>query len=199
MLTHLLSSKIRPSATGDKATVQGRQPRHPFAWPLCLKMTGLKMTVITTLLSVGGIAVMSGSRASIAIAQTSHFGDLAVGTGQLAGKLRGTTGGTTSLPAIVSSRDRHNNQCLGYADTKPDHLLILKENLPALTLQLKSGKVDTTLVVQGPDGVVRCGDDTGPQKAASITDSDWKEGVYKVWVGTATPGEQVDYVLTVQP
>jgi len=153
---------------------------------------------ILFLISLAVLGLASGGLAPLAIAQ-SHFGDFAVGTGQPTGKLRGTTGGKTSLPAIVSNRDRHNNQCLGYADSKPDHLLILKESLPNLRLQLKSGKVDTTLVVQGPDGVVRCGDDTGTQKAASIVDTDWGPGTYKVWVGTTTPGEQVDYVLTVQP
>lgn len=141
------------------------------------------------------IAIAPGS----GFAQESHFGQLAVSSDQTSGRLRGTTGGKTSLPAIVSNRDHKNNKCLGFADPTPDHLLILKENLPSLNIRIKSGGADTTLVIQGPDGIIRCGDDTGSQKDASITDTNWKEGLYKVWVGTTDPGVQQDYLLTVQP
>jgi hypothetical protein len=98
----------------------------------------------------------------------------------------------------VSNRDRHNNQCLGFGDPTPDHILVLQQAFPKLTLRVNSGGSDTTLVVQGPDGVVRCGDDTGSKKDAGLTDTDWSTGSYKVWVGTVAPGVQRDYTLSIR-
>lgn len=144
------------------------------------------------------IAIMVSCFPLIAVAQESNFGKLALNQTQSSGVLRGTTGGSASLPGIVSNRDRNNRKCLGYGDPKPDHLLVLEKPFATLTLKVRSN-TDTTLVVQGPDGVVRCGDDTGSSKDAVITDSDWGPGTYRVWVGTANPGVQHDYILTVQP
>ncbi|WP_421656616.1 hypothetical protein [Leptothermofonsia sp. ETS-13] len=80
----------------------------------------------------------------------------------------------------------------------PDHILVLQQFFPKLSLRVNSGGSDTTLVVQGPDGVIRCGDDTGSKKDASITDTEWSAGSYKVWVGTSTPGVKRNYTLTVR-
>lgn len=148
----------------------------------------------STGLVVAAIAAMPLS----AIAQESNFGKLALNTSNPSGTLTGSTGGTTSLPAIISNRDRANKTCLGFGDPRPDHVLVLQQSFPNLSIRVRSG-VDTTLVVQGPDGTVRCGDDTGSNKDAVITDSNWPAGTYKVWVGTANPGTQRDYTLTVQP
>jgi hypothetical protein len=133
-----------------------------------------------------------------AIAQESNFGKLALNPDQPSGVLRGSTGGAASLPAIISNRDRHNHPCLGFGDAKPDHILILEKPFATLTLRVRS-TTDTTLVVQGPDGSVRCGDDSGANKNASITDTNWPSGSYRVWVGTTTPSLQRDYTLNVQP
>lgn len=133
-----------------------------------------------------------------AIAQDSNFGKLALNPDHPSGLLRGSTGGSASLPAIISNRDRHNHQCLGFGDAKPDHILILEKPFANLSLRVRS-TTDTTLVIQGPDGSVRCGDDDGSNQNASITDTNWPPGTYRVWVGTATPGTQRDYTLSVQP
>ncbi len=128
----------------------------------------------------------------------SNFGSLTIGGNKHSGTLSGSTGGSTSLPAIVSNHDRNNNKCLGFGDPTPDHILVLQQNTPRLTLRVDSGGSDTTLVVQGPGGV-RCGDDSkAGNKDASITDADWQAGTYKIWVGSATPGVRRDYTLYVR-
>lgn len=130
--------------------------------------------------------------------ETPNFGTLTLGADKTTGILRGTTGGTTSLPAIVNNVDRHNNKCIGFGDSNPDHIIILKQNFPTLKLQVSSGG-DTTLVVQGPNGVVWCGDDaSATNKDASLTDTDWPAGRYRVWVGSATQGGRRDYTLNVR-
>ena len=126
-----------------------------------------------------------------ALAQ-SNFDGLTLSASKQSGMLTGSTGGTTSLPAIVSNRDRNNHKCLGFGDPTPDHILVLQQSVPSLKLRVNSGGADTTLVVQGGQGEVRCGND------ASLSDSDWQAGTYKIWVGTTTPGVRRDYTLYVR-
>jgi hypothetical protein len=147
---------------------------------------------------LGTLAIITTVVTPIAIAQESNFGKVSLSTANPVGRLSGSTGGSISLPAITSNVDYRNNRCLGFGDSKPDHILTLEQNFPSLSIQVSSG-ADTTLVVQGSDGIVRCGDDTGAQKDASIVDTNWKAGVYRIWVGAAAPGTQRDYRLTIQP
>ncbi len=147
---------------------------------------------------LGTVAILATVANGFAIAQEANFGKVVLSTANPVGRLSGSTGGSISLPAIISNMDYRNNRCLGFGDSKPDHILTLEQNFPSLTLRVSSGS-DTTLVVQSADGIVRCGDDTGAQKDASIVDSNWKAGIYRIWVGSATPGSQRDYRLTIQP
>ncbi|OUC14884.1 MAG: hypothetical protein B0A82_10780 [Alkalinema sp. CACIAM 70d] len=144
----------------------------------------------------GAIALLPlGSQPSLA--QSSNFGNFELTSGSQSVSVKGSTGGTTSLPAITSDVDRDRNKCLGFGDPKPDHMMTLKQGFSQLTLKVESGK-DTTLIVVGPGGVTRCGDDTGNKKDASITDSDWAAGTYQIWVGSMEPGMRSNYRLSVQ-
>jgi hypothetical protein len=130
------------------------------------------------------------------LAQSANFGPLNLSPGftPSAGTVEGYTASSFSLSAIAN-RDRANNLCLGYADSTPDHIMTLSQNFSQLTLQVDSGGNDTTLVIVGPGNVVRCGDDTGRNKDASISDSNWSSGTYRVWVGTISAGAQYNYTL----
>lgn len=150
-------------------------------------------------LKLSGVLGLMVFVATPVLGQTANFGSLTLNAEKTTGMLTGSTGGSTSLPAITSNRDRHKNPCLGFGDPTPDHILILQQPFSKLALRVNSGGFDTTLVVQGPNGVMRCGRDTGPKKDAGITDDDWSAGSYKIWVGTADPGVQRDYTLTVKP
>ncbi|PZV04545.1 MAG: hypothetical protein DCF22_25405 [Leptolyngbya sp.] len=147
---------------------------------------------------LGSLAMIIAVANMPAIAQEANFGKVSLSTANPVGRLSGSTGGSISLPAITSNVDYRNNRCLGFGDSKPDHILTLDQNFPNLSVQVNSG-ADTTLVIQGADGIVRCGDDSGTRKDASIVDTNWKAGVYRIWVGSATPGTQHDYRLTIQP
>lgn len=119
-------------------------------------------------------------------ADTSFFGEISLSPNSEAVKktVTGYTGGSYSLSAI-SNRDRQRNLCIGFADPKPDHILVLEKDFPTLNIKVDSGGYDTTLLIVGPDNkTVRCGDDTGKSKDASINGSDWKKGTYKIWVGS---------------
>ncbi|MDY7013884.1 MAG: hypothetical protein SVX43_09870 [Cyanobacteriota bacterium] len=131
------------------------------------------------------------------LAREGNFDPLTLQSGFGQTAVNGFTGGSVSFPDKFGSRDRNNNQCLGYGDTNPDHIMVLEDDLPQLTIRINSGRNDTTLVIQGPDsGTLRCGDDSGSNPDASIEDFNWKSGTYNVWVGSVEPGQRWNYRLS---
>ena len=149
------------------------------------------LTTLTT--AIGAVL----ATATLATAQ-ANFEGFTLDSTKTTVSVGGNTGGTTSIPAITGSTDRTGNKCLGFGDPNPDHLMTLKTRLPNLTLKVNSGGRDTTLVIQTPNGELRCGDDTGNKKDASVSGSDWEPGVYKVWVGSMESGGRGSYRLTTQ-
>lgn len=146
------------------------------------------------------LAVFSAITASPVMAETSNFAKLSLAPGfaPAQGTVEGYTGGSYSLSAI-SNRDRDRNACIGFAAPKPDHVMVLEKDFSQLNIRVNSGGKDTTLLIQGPDdATIRCGDDTGKRKDASIQGSDWKAGTYKIWVGTFNSGDKGNYTLRVE-
>jgi hypothetical protein len=149
-------------------------------------MKRYRWTIWSGLLLLGALPVM---------AQTPNFGTLTLGNGKMTGVLRGRTGGTTSLPAIISTRDRDKNTCLGFGSPMPDVVLKLQQRVSKLTLTLTNAK-DATLLVSGPGGV-RCVDGDG-SNTVELEDEDWQSGTYQIWVGTINKNDKRDYRLSVQ-
>lgn len=145
------------------------------------------------------LALITALSATPVLAGTANFGQLALSPGfkRAAGVSGGYTTGSFSLPAIAN-RDRNKNPCIGYAAPTPDHIIVLEKDFPQLTVKVDARGKDTTLVIKGPNDVIRCGDDTGNSKDASVTDSNWKAGQYSVWVGSIEPGEKWNYTLSVR-
>ncbi|WP_017653071.1 hypothetical protein [Fortiea contorta] len=143
-------------------------------------------------------ALLAAIIATPAIAQTSNFGTISLSTGTQPVKaaVEGYTGGSYPLSAI-SNRDQDKKACIGFADPNPDHILILEQDFASLKILVNSGG-DTTLLVKGPEETIRCGDDTGKNKDASIDGSQWKRGTYQIWVGSFDSGVKRNYTLTVQ-
>ncbi|MEH2285180.1 MAG: hypothetical protein V7K90_28345 [Nostoc sp.] len=146
------------------------------------------------------LAVLTAITATPAIAETANFGTFNLSTNfdPAQGTVQGFTGGSYSLSAI-SNRDRDQKACVGFADPNPDHIMVLEKDFSQLTIQVDSNNNDTTLLIQGPDStMIRCGDDTGKSKDASVSDRNWKRGTYRIWVGTFNPGVKRDYTLKVE-
>jgi hypothetical protein len=148
---------------------------------------------------MGCLTLLTALGAAPLLAQTANFDSITLSPGFSVadGTVRGYTQGSFSLSAIAN-RDRSNNLCVGFADSTPDHILVLEQDFSQLTLQIDSGGGDTTLLVQGPsDSTIRCGDDTGRNNTdASIQDSGWQSGTYKIWVGAFESGVRHNYTLT---
>jgi hypothetical protein len=146
------------------------------------------------------LAILTALAATPVIAETANFGtfNLSSNFEPAQGTVQGFTGGSYSLSAIIN-RDRDQKACIGFADPTPDHIMVLEKDFSQLTIQVDSSNNDTTLLIQGPDNTtIRCGDDTGKSKDASVDDRNWKSGTYRIWVGTFNPGVKRDYTLTVQ-
>ncbi|MEH2452869.1 hypothetical protein [Nostoc sp.] len=146
------------------------------------------------------LVILTAITATPVIAETANFGTFNLSTNfdPAQGRVQGFTGGSYSLSAI-SNRDRDQKACIGFADPTPDHIMVLEKDFSQLTIQVDSNNNDTTLLIQGPDQTtIRCGDDTGKSKDASVSDRNWKSGTYRIWVGTFNPGVKRDYTLTVE-
>jgi hypothetical protein len=133
-----------------------------------------------------------------ALAQGANFDSLTLKSGFRRAAVNGFTGGSYSFSEQFGSRDRNNNQCLGFGDTNPDHIMVLENDIPKLKLQVNSGGNDTTLVVQGPNNeTLHCGDDSRNSPDASIQDLNGSSGTYKIWVGSVAPAQRWNYRLSV--
>jgi hypothetical protein len=146
------------------------------------------------------LAILTTITATPVIAETANFGtfNLSTNLNSAQATVQGFTGGSYSLSAI-SNRDREQKACIGFADPNPDHIMVLEKDFSQLTIQVDSNNNDTTLLIQGPDQkTIRCGDDTGKIKDASVSDRNWKSGTYRIWVGTFNSGVKRDYTLKVE-
>jgi hypothetical protein len=158
------------------------------------KLIGNKIGRLAAI-SLGSLALV-GSLAMGATAQKSNFGEIKVSSNP--STVTGTTGGNTSLSAIAGNQDSTGAPCIGFGDPTPDHTMTLTKKANRLSFQVDSKGVDTTIVILGPNGDLRCGDDTGSKKDASLEDADWKPGVYQIWVGSMKPSIRQNYRLTVK-
>ncbi|MDJ0619253.1 MAG: hypothetical protein QNJ63_21345 [Calothrix sp. MO_192.B10] len=132
-------------------------------------------------------------------ANTSNFGkvELSPGFKSSQGRLTGYTSGSFPLHKM-SKRDGEGNACTGFAATTPDHIMVLKEDFSALKLKVNSNGADTTLfILRAKDRTIRCGDDTGKNKDASVNGKSWKAGIYKIWVGNFNKSMRSDYSLEI--
>ena len=158
----------------------------------------MSIVSIGKFVTIGCLALMTATVAP-AVAESANFGtlDLSPGFSRAAGTARGFTGGSYSLSSITNS-DRNGKRCLGFGDTQPDHIIVLQKDFSQLQLKVNTQGKDTTLVVKGPNNTFLCGDDTGANKDASITQNKWPAGTYEVWVGAFEPNARWKYTLTVQ-
>jgi hypothetical protein len=87
-----------------------------------------------------------------------------------------TAGGTIDASVVSSS-------CTGSVAEAPDYQITYQAGSLPLTIRTESG-VDTTLLVNGPDGQWYCDDDSGGGTNAQVRFAKPGSGVYDIWVGT---------------
>ena len=154
------------------------------------------MRLASLIVGVGAIALTSALGAAGAIAQVLVPADSEPAMLTEQGiQFEGTTGGDYSLMRLAG-RDRRRRLCLGYGNGKPDHVLILTEDMNRLSLSVTSGG-DTTLLVDGPRGIDCSDNDRRNSRDAAVQDGTWPAGTYRIWVGAFERGDRIDYKLLV--
>ena len=81
----------------------------------------------------------------------------------------------------VSSLELGDN-CLGFAATDPDFSVELADDFDRITMLVDS-KLDTTLIVNTPNGSWACNDDTNGLNPAVVL-QDAAAGQYQIWIGS---------------
>ncbi len=75
------------------------------------------------------------------------------------------------------------NGCVGQISNAPDFEVTYSSGSLPLVFRTQSN-VDTTLVINGPDGLWYCDDDSGDGLNAQVSFSKPQSGTYDIWVGT---------------
>lgn len=96
--------------------------------------------------------------------------------------VRLTAGGSVQASVVSSS-------CQGSIATAPDYQITYSAGAYPLSIQTRAS-TDTTLVVNAPDGQWYCDDDSGGGTDAQVHFSKPQSGVYDIWVGTYSGGNQ---------
>jgi hypothetical protein len=143
--------------------------------------------------------ILAALTSAPAFAQSANFDSLTLAPGfaDSAGVVQGFTSGSVPLSSIAN-RDQAGNLCLGFADSTPDHILVLQDDFAQLNLQVNSGGGDTTLLIQGAGDTVYCGDDSDNSTDASIQAVDLQAGEYRIWVGSFDANVRYDYMLSIR-
>ncbi|MBD1918674.1 MULTISPECIES: hypothetical protein [Cyanophyceae] len=133
------------------------------------------------------------------LAQQANFDSFTLSSATPTASVSGFTNGISALSSIAG-RDRNGTICAGFADTAPDHIMVLQQDFATLTLQVNSGGNDTSLLIKGPDSTVRCGSDTDRRNPdALVQDQNWPTGTYSIWVGSHQQGQRYNYSLNAKP
>ncbi|MCA9564539.1 MAG: hypothetical protein KC561_13675, partial [Myxococcales bacterium] len=101
--------------------------------------------------------------------------------------VNGVSGGSFDASQLGQTA---NGPCAGAVSQTPDHVIQLTTDMPMLVLGVVS-QGDTTLVVQGPNGILACNDDYAGLNP--VIGGSWPAGTYYVYVGAF--GQQSNYTL----
>lgn len=107
--------------------------------------------------------------------------------------LMGTAGGPVNA-------NQFSQGCRGWVTTSPSHAMTLTSQMPYLAVMINSA-VDTTLVIQKPDGTYLCDDDGGGSYHPFVGGV-FEAGTYQIYAGTYAGGgvtEPYRMAITTQP
>jgi hypothetical protein len=129
------------------------------------------------------------------MAQRANFGVIHISSSsQTQSEARGYTQGSVPL-ASMARHDSQGNMCVGFAESEPDHILRIDQDLGSIDLRVDSNGGDTTLLIQAANGITWCGDDEGHSTDAHVQLTNLRAGDYQIWVGSFDPGVRYQYRL----
>lgn len=105
----------------------------------------------------------------------------------------GVGGGGIPISKIAGRQQTENGPCVGFANDKPNHTLVLTARFNYLSLQVQSTE-DTTMLVRGPGGTW-CNDDLQGKNPGLA--GQWLPGSYGIWVGSYQRGQSRPYTIRI--
>lgn len=98
-----------------------------------------------------------------------------------------TAGGTINASNAASG-------CVGQISNAPDFEVTYSAGSLPLVFRTQANS-DTTLIINGPDGLWYCDDDSGEGLNAQVTFSKPQSGTYDIWIGTYGGGTTASQLL----
>jgi hypothetical protein len=105
--------------------------------------------------------------------------------------LSGTGGGSTPVSSVIGRTDSPTGDCTGFANTQPNHTIVLTAPFSWLALRVRSAD-DTALMIQGPGGIW-CNDDLDGKNPGIV--GEWLPGTYRIWITSYDRGQSPPYTL----
>ncbi|WP_417482926.1 peptidase S1 [Maricaulis sp.] len=105
-------------------------------------------------------------------------------------RVRLATGGS-----IDASQSR-GPDCTGFIADAPDLALFYNAGASPLIISVDAA-VDTTLVIQAPDGGWHCDDDSGEGLNPSIRFTGPQSGLYDIWIGTYADASREEATVSI--
>lgn len=139
-------------------------------------------------LATAAILLVAGPVAAQNTTLRANFGSINLNSGFTPDPYRVniTAGGNIDASNAASG-------CVGQISNAPDFEVTYSAGSLPLVFRTQANS-DTTLIVNGPDGLWYCDDDSGEGLNAQVTFSKPQSGTYDVWVGTyggGTSGSQL--------
>lgn len=134
---------------------------------------------MVNLTELNGAAPVSNTSTSMDYSSPSRYGDISLGNFRSPHVVAVIAGGSTAAADILDA------PCTGYVATEgPDVQLEYSGNSKVLNIYV-NGSVDTTLIINAPDGSWHCNDDYGRNSGTNpgIQFSPAANGIYDIWVG----------------
>lgn len=82
--------------------------------------------------------------------------------------------------------------CAGWIDAEPDYVLEARRPFAELAV-MSASRSETTLVIVGPDGDVRCGGEGEHALVRGV----FEVGIHRVWIGAQERGANAPYVMAI--
>jgi len=96
----------------------------------------------------------------------------------------------------AATRSTGDTYCPGYIAEQPDYQINYTAGSWPLYIYAQSD-VDTTLVIEAPDGSIHCDDDSAGNLDPLVSFDTPLSGAYYIWVGTYSPGQNPEATLGV--
>lgn len=138
------------------------------------------------------------SVAMLALTATGALAQLfpQAGTGRLSTDEAGQVSVTVQAGGPLDVRALLGPQCPGFASDQPNYAVEITGSQQATITFYATSPVDTTMVVQRPNGDWICDDDSGGNLDPLIRGI-LDPGTYNIWIGTFSPGRSAMATLTV--